>query len=142
MLFPRGPEATHHLLLLPQSLQARSEYHYLLLYADKLVAINQVSGKVAAEVNWGPGSHTPSISGELLTLGTTITLDICRQVGGGCIKQHCRQLVGWQTCCFVPYMYAAAVPSMSIASLCCVLRCTMPCRAVSCCAALQALPLV
>lgn len=45
-------------------LQACSEYHYLLLYADKLVAINQVSGKVAAEVNWGPGSHTPSISGK------------------------------------------------------------------------------
>lgn len=47
---------------------ACSEYHYLLLYADKLVAINQVSGKVAAEVNWGPGSHTPSISGTPLGL--------------------------------------------------------------------------
>lgn len=45
-------------------LQACSEYHYLLLYADKLVALNQVSGKVAAEVSWGPGSHTPSISGK------------------------------------------------------------------------------
>jgi hypothetical protein len=45
-------------------LQACSQYHYLLLYADKLVALNQVSGKVAAEVNWGLGSHTPSISGK------------------------------------------------------------------------------
>lgn len=53
-------------------LQACSEYHYLLLYADKLVAINQVSGKVAAEVSWGPGSHTPSISGELLMLCTAL----------------------------------------------------------------------
>jgi hypothetical protein len=43
--------------------QAHSEYHYLLLYAEKLVAINQVSGKVAAEVNWGPGSHAPGIIG-------------------------------------------------------------------------------
>lgn len=43
-------------LFVPAS-KACSEYHYLLLYADKLVALNQVSGKVAAEVNWGPGSH-------------------------------------------------------------------------------------
>jgi hypothetical protein len=45
-------------------LQVCSAYHYLLLYADRLCAINQVSGKVVSEVAWGPGSHTPGIVGE------------------------------------------------------------------------------
>jgi hypothetical protein len=44
--------------------QACSEYHYLLLYADRLAALNQVSGKVVSEVGWGPGSHASSIVGE------------------------------------------------------------------------------
>eukprot|EP00879_Flechtneria_rotunda_P019362 GHRR01020334.1.p1 GENE.GHRR01020334.1~~GHRR01020334.1.p1 ORF type:complete len:907 (+),score=281.55 GHRR01020334.1:278-2998(+) len=48
-----GPEDEAHAL-------ACTEYHYLLLYADRLVAVNQVSGKVVAEVNWGPGTHTNS----------------------------------------------------------------------------------
>jgi hypothetical protein len=43
--------------------QACSEYHYLLLYADKLAALNQVSGKVVNEAAWGPGSHAGSIVG-------------------------------------------------------------------------------
>lgn len=56
-------------------MQACSEYHYLLLYADKLVAINQVSGKVAAEANWGPGVHAASINGERSSwLGTALQL--------------------------------------------------------------------
>lgn len=44
--------------------QVCSEYHYLLLYADKLAALNQVSGRRVAEVAWGPGSHASSIVGE------------------------------------------------------------------------------
>ncbi|WIA14238.1 hypothetical protein OEZ85_002776 [Tetradesmus obliquus] len=45
-----------------------STYHYLLLYGDRLAAINQVSGKVVSEISWGPGSHTPGIVGQPLGL--------------------------------------------------------------------------
>lgn len=46
--------------------QVCSEYHYLLLFADKLVALNQVSGKVVDEVTWGLGSsHSSSIVGKI-----------------------------------------------------------------------------
>jgi hypothetical protein len=44
--------------------QVCSAYHYLLLYGDRLSAINQVSGKIVSEVPWGPGSHAPGIVGE------------------------------------------------------------------------------
>lgn len=43
--------------------QVCSEYHYLVLYADRLVAVNQVSGKVVSEVNWGPGVHASGVVG-------------------------------------------------------------------------------
>ncbi|KAF8061305.1 VPS18 [Scenedesmus sp. PABB004] len=47
---------------------AVSEHHYLVLYADRLAAVNQVSGRVAAEVAWGPGSHVAGLIGTPLGL--------------------------------------------------------------------------
>eukprot|EP00878_Enallax_costatus_P011969 GHUV01012497.1.p1 GENE.GHUV01012497.1~~GHUV01012497.1.p1 ORF type:complete len:1028 (+),score=282.75 GHUV01012497.1:49-3132(+) len=56
-----SPEDEPHLMVC-------SEYHYLVLYADRLVAVNQVSGKVVGEVNWGPGVHASGIVGTPLGL--------------------------------------------------------------------------
>jgi hypothetical protein len=54
-----------------------SAYHYLLLYGDRLAAINQVSGKVVSEVSWGPGSHTPGIVGEFNLLLCSYAAYLC-----------------------------------------------------------------
>ena len=68
--------------------QVCSEYHYLVLYADRLVAVNQVSGKVVSEVNWGPGVHASGIIGEdsvmsaqALSLGYKVVQEL--YFGGG-----------------------------------------------------------
>jgi hypothetical protein len=94
--------------------QACSEYHYLLLYADKLVAINQVSGKVAAEVNWGPGSHTPSISGENTHFTLSSVLDIMDPARNWWCVWH----AAWKAGCLLESALSAAqTPAQPVASM-------------------------
>jgi hypothetical protein len=96
-------------------LQACSEYHYLLLYADKLVALNQISGKVAAEVNWGPGSHTPSISGKDTTrcagLDTNCQLALLAEMLQARNSSHVKVAAGMQhkqqCLCMLPVPWGA-----------------------------------
>lgn len=104
-------------------LQACSEYHYLLLYADKLVALNQISGKVAAEVNWGPGSHTPSISGKDTTRCAGLDTD-CQLASAGRNAASQKQ----QPCEGCSRDAAQAAMPLHVA---CTLGCTL--HAVKCC---------
>lgn len=61
--------------------QVCSEYHYLVLYADRLVAVNQVSGKVVSEVNWGPGVHSSGLLGEWQCTSSEVKQTQQRQQG-------------------------------------------------------------
>jgi hypothetical protein len=55
ILLPSAPHPTP----INSPSQAVTEYHYILFHPDRLVAVNQVSGRPVAEAPLGPGSGVP-----------------------------------------------------------------------------------
>lgn len=97
------------------------EYHYLVLYADRLVAVNQVSGKVVSEVNWGPGVHASGILGgsNLHKFGMSLVKLSLQQAAFSCLRSDLLPVILPASCIADWYL----VPQASVASnggRCCI----------------------